>query len=137
MNSPQRYKNLKRLSVLTVVALTMSFGISWAQSGLVEGRDYFLVAAGDSVTAQVPSVLMTRDAMDELLNEVQFLREKNSANERALTAATDMLETRDSLEVLLAEERKNRWFVPILTGAGSFLGGYLAGQAGTDTVVIR
>ena len=87
--------------------------------------------------AEVDSVLLTRAAMDELLNEVAFLREKVAASDAALRASQEMIETRVSLEELLEQQRKGRWFVPILTGAGSFLGGYLAGQSQADKVVIR
>lgn len=82
-------------------------------------------------------MLLTRAAMDELLNELQFAREKQAAAERALEAAKEVIETRDSLEELISQQSKSKWYVPFLTGAGSFVGGYLAGQSQQDTVIIR
>lgn len=80
---------------------------------------------------------MTRAAFDEVLNELELARAQVATTNRALQASTDMLEMRVSLEELLAQQKKNRWYIPIITGAGSFLGGYLAGQAQTDTIVIQ
>lgn len=82
-------------------------------------------------------MLLTRAAMDELLNELQFAREKQAAAERALEAAKEVIETRDSLEELISQQSKSKWYVPFLAGAGSFVGGYLAGQSQQDTVIIR
>ena len=136
-NSQMQSKPSRKWSALAVIVAMMISAPLLAQSGLVEGTDYFLVQAGETFTPQVPSIVLTREAFDEVLNDLQYARERAEAAERALAASTEMLETRVSLEELLEQQKKNRWWVPVLTGAGSFLGGYLAGQSQNDTVVIR
>lgn len=100
---------------------------------LQEGTDYWFIDAGAAVDASVDSVLVTRAAFDQILNELQFEREKRQAAEVALTACRSLVEERATLAEML-ENSKQQWWIPILSAGAAGLGGYIAGNQSCDSV---
>ena len=109
-------------AVLTIVlGLTGSFATTSTGSaqeadrpGLTEGVDYRLVTAGDA--APWDGVLLTREAMDRLLDERQWLLDRIAARDQAMSAAESLITLK---EEQLESYRKDLRGSGLRSGSGS------------------
>lgn len=107
--------------------------------GLVEGTDYEFVPAGSAPAAPaVDSVLMTRAALDKVLDELATLRQTNAAQADVIESAQGLILQRDDLlEAINEKTQGERWYIRALQIGGGLVTGYLVGRESGDTVVLR
>ena len=95
--------------VLMMSCVTISAVLAQAdRQGLLEGVDYVLAVEGDVVPWD--GVVMTREAMDRLLNERDWLLDRIAAHERARIFSDELITLKEAqLESYRKDLRGARW----------------------------
>lgn len=75
--------------IMSCVMVSTALGQDADRPGLREGVDYALVATGEA--APFDGVVLTRAAMDRMLDERQWLLDRIDARDRAMSAAEELI----------------------------------------------